>query len=81
MDILCTVKKRLSPSRYVAFIAGHPVSRAPTLAEAVNAARSHIAACYTAKGIAVSVKIATPSRRINYTVSPIGIIRYQHPKQ
>jgi hypothetical protein len=80
MDILVTVKKRLRPSRYVAFIAGHPVSRAPTLAEAVNAARSHIATCYTQQGIAVNVKIITPSRRINYTVSPLGIIRYKHPK-
>ena len=80
MDLLVTVKKRLSPSRYVAFIAGQPVSRAPTLSEAVNAARAHIATSYTQKGIAVNVKIITPSRRINYTVSPLGIIRYQHPK-
>jgi hypothetical protein len=78
MDLLVTVKKRPNPSRYVAFIAGQPVSRAPTLAEAVDLARSHIATCYTAKGIAVNVKIITPSRRINYTVSPLGIIRYQH---
>lgn len=79
MDLLCTVKKRISPSRYVAFIGGHSVARAPTLSEAVNLARSHIAACYTQKGIAVSVKIITPSRKINYSVSPLGIIRYQHP--
>jgi len=79
MDIPVTVKKRLHPSRYVAFIAGQPIARAPTLAEAVNLARSHIATCYTAKGIAVNVKISTPSRRINYTVSPLGIIRYKHP--
>jgi hypothetical protein len=80
MDLLVTVKKRPNPSRYVAFIAGHPIARAPTLSEAVNLARYHIATCYTAKGIPVNVKIITPSRRINYTVSPLGIIRYQHPK-
>ena len=79
MDLLVTVKQRPFPTRYVAWIASQSIARAPTLMEAVNAARSHIAACYTQKDIAVNVKIVTPSRRINYTVSPLGIIRYKHP--
>lgn len=81
MDLLVTVKQRLNPSRYVAFIGGQSVARSPSLPEAVNGARSHIAACYTAKGIPVNVKIITPSRRINYTVSALGIIRYKHPSK
>ena len=76
MDLLCTIKKRDYPTRYVAFIAGERVARAPTLTETANLARVHIRTCYTQRGIPVSVTLKTPNGTTRYRVSALGITQH-----